>query len=96
MDGVAVSIILPVLNEADLNKKIDLLVPYINGYSYEIIVVDDSSDEKFMVLKDELGHRPGVRLIKGDRTGKGGAVRKAVLESTGSVVFYMDADFRIP
>jgi glycosyltransferase involved in cell wall biosynthesis len=93
-----ISIILPVLNEAEseCNTRIDLLLPPLKGYRYEIIVVDDSSDDKFLSLKKEIGSRQYVRLIKGDRKGKGAAIGKAALESLGDIVFYMDIDFRIP
>lgn len=97
MDKIMITIILPVLNEVDCVKKIDLLIPYINSYQYEIIVVDDSSDDKFISLEKDIKGRQklNINLIKGDHQGKGAAIKKGVLESAGSIVFYIDADLRI-
>lgn len=92
----AVTIILPTLNESACREKIESLWPHLEGYSYEIIVVDDSRDDKFEELKADMAGLEAVRLVKGDRNGKGAAIRKAALIAAGDVVFYMDADLRIP
>lgn len=96
MDKVTLSIILPLLHEVEIDEKLERLISHIGHYPYEIILVDDSSDDEFLSLKESLKSRQDVCLMKGNRAGKGAAVRKAALKSRGAVVFYMDADLRIP
>jgi len=92
----SITIVLPTLNETELPAKIETLAWYLQAHPYEIIVVDDSSDEAFERLSVELKNKGHVRLIKGERKRKGHAVKKGILESKGSIVFYIDADLRIP
>lgn len=96
MMGSSISIILPTLNETELTQKVELISQHLQGRPHEIIIVDDSPDQVFERISSELAGKNDVRLIKGERKHKGHAVRKGMLESRGSIVFYIDADLRIP
>jgi len=93
-----ISIIVPTKNEILSGEMVRALVEACNGYDHEILIIDDSKTEirsKLIQLVETLSDH-NLRVIKGDGKGKGGAVRKGILHASGTVVFYMDADFRIP
>jgi len=97
------SVIVPTLNErlAEPLSKLDAYLRRIEGWEFEILVVDDSRDEHRARVRDEIDRRPpdrGVRtrFIEGMRTGKGGAVRRGVESAAGSVIFIVDCDLPVP
>jgi len=93
-----ISFIIPTRNEQEIAGRLDYLSSFLKEYSYEILLVDDSDPGAFMGLKQELEIKKDsrIKLIAGDHNGKGGAVRKGILNAQGSIIFYLDADFRIP
>lgn len=96
------SIIIPAHNEAQrlphtllaLDKHLEDEAPY----TYEIIVVNDgSSDETGSILRsltDLLPHLEIIDLTK--RQGKGAAVQKGMLASSGAYRLFTDADNAVP
>jgi glycosyltransferase involved in cell wall biosynthesis len=99
-----VSIVIPTLREAEIGHTLDVVcatVEKIEGYSFEIFIVDDSEDLFRRSIRDHLAlHRQsaslvGVELIEGHRRGKGDAVRLGVLATRGDVVVTMDADLPV-
>ena len=89
-----ISIIIPAFNEEstiiELLKKVREVET--EGFEKEIIVVDDcSSDDTILLL--ERNKNLYTKLIKSKvNSGKGGAVKKGLLNATGEYILFQDAD----
>jgi len=96
-----VSLVIPTLREAEIGQTLDVIcatLEKIDGYRFEILVVDDSDDSLRRRIRDDLALRQppvSVELIEGHRRGKGDAVRLGVLATRGDVVLTMDADLPV-
>ncbi len=96
------SIIIPVLNEEFKVKNDIIAADYFltnNKYKGEIIISDDGSIDKTVEVCDSLiGHiSHNLIILKSDRhKGKGSAVRRGVLASSGRIVLFMDSGLNIP
>jgi dolichyl-phosphate beta-glucosyltransferase len=97
--AVFVSIVIPIYNEE--NRIENFLSDVINflkrePFSYEIIVVDDGSTDSTVKVTDTILEKnvPGrYKLLRlSENLGKGGAVRKGMLEAGGEYIFFIDAD----
>ncbi|MHA4846287.1 glycosyltransferase family 2 protein [Flavitalea antarctica] len=90
-----VSIILPVFNCAhQFRKGIPQLVDLLGstGLEYEIIVVNDGSDESESVA--EISAASGCIYIDNVvNLGKGAAVKRGIFAASGDVLIFMDGDF---
>lgn len=94
------SLIIPAYNEEKrIGSSLAQIIAYFqrNGYSYELIVVDDGSTDRTVEIVEELiaGIQNG-RLLCARHGGKGAAVRKGVLNAEGQYVFFTDADLSTP
>ena len=98
---IDISVIIPAYNEAER------IIPYLRniaaylgrrGMAYEILVVDDGSrDETAVVVEKFQTEVPTVRLLRlAQNTGKGGAVRRGMLEARGRLQLFADADGATP
>lgn len=94
-----ISIIIPMYNEeARINKFLSYVVHYLENktFSYEIILVDDGSIDSTIEITKAVFEKylPGsykiIRLT--ENHGKGGAVKKGMLEASGDYIFFIDAD----
>ncbi|HEX3655641.1 MAG TPA: glycosyltransferase [Pirellulales bacterium] len=88
------TLIIPAYNEegrlpATLHGVRDFLEP--SGLDYRVLVVDDGSRDRTCELARPFGRRFSTLRLPGQR-GKGCAVRSGVLQSTGRVVAFTDAD----
>ena len=95
------SIIIPAFNEERrLPKTIDNIGAYLNARPVraEIIVVDDgSTDGTRKLLEDYQKHFPGLRIVSNERNrGKGFSVRHGMLEASGEIALFTDADLSTP
>lgn len=99
-----VSLVIPTLNEPHLGASLDVLagqLAKIDHGCFEILVVDDSQDEERRDVARQIDERANlapkvqIRLVSGDRRGKGHAVRKGALRSRGDTVIVMDADLPV-
>jgi dolichyl-phosphate beta-glucosyltransferase len=95
--GCRLSVVLPAYNESRLIlSRLERLRRHLDrgGGSWEIIVVDDGSrDETADRVASWAGKEPRVRLVRLPRnSGKGAAVARGVIESSGEIVATTDAD----
>ncbi|HVM54663.1 MAG TPA: glycosyltransferase family 2 protein [Acidimicrobiales bacterium] len=100
-DALDVSVVLPVYNEkGHLRDEIDRISAALDAsaYSYEIIVVDDGSDDGSDVQIDAAcRERPNVRLIRfGENRGSGSARKAGSNAAAGRVIVWTDADMTYP
>lgn len=92
-----VSVVLPVYNEkGHLTAEIDRIRAALDAssYTYEIIVVDDGSDDG---SGEQLLELEGIRLIRFRKNRGSGSARKAGTQAArGRVVVWTDADMTYP
>jgi glycosyltransferase involved in cell wall biosynthesis len=99
MQVVNISIIIPLLNEAEslpeLSQWIDKVLQT-NRLSYEIIMIDDgSTDNSWDVIESLVKTNPSIRGIKFRRNyGKSAALHCGFQAARGEVVITMDADLQ--
>jgi Glycosyltransferases involved in cell wall biogenesis len=95
------SIVVPAYNEgARLRLSLAKMLEHIarSNWSAEIIVVNDGSrDDTADIVREFAKRNPAVRLIEnpGNR-GKGYTVRNGMLDATGQVLLFTDADLSSP
>ncbi len=96
-DELDVSIVLPVYNEkGHLRAEIDRISAAMDAseWSYEIIVIDDGSDDG---SGDALREIEGIRLIQfADNRGSGSARKYGTRAAKGRVVVWTDVDMSYP
>lgn len=100
-DAPELSIIIPSYNEeARLPATLEKIAAYVAaaGRSTEVIVVDDgSTDGTAKVSESFRGKIPVLRTLpNGVNHGKGYSVRHGMLEATGDIVLFTDADLSAP
>jgi polyisoprenyl-phosphate glycosyltransferase len=96
-DELDVSVVLPVYNErGHLRAEIDRVRAALDAssYTYEIIVIDDGSDDGSEI---DLPSIEGIRLIRHSRNrGSGAARRTGTTAARGRVVVWTDVDMTYP
>ncbi len=93
------SIIIPLLNEEEsINELYQWITKVMqsNGYSYELIFIDDGSNDKSWniitkLAKDDVTVR-GIRFL--ENFGKSQALHAGFLKAQGDVIITMDADLQ--
>jgi glycosyltransferase involved in cell wall biosynthesis len=92
--GRVICVIVPTYNEPPLGRFLDSLAAVVAPLPGEILIVDDSTPllHEQLRLEAAVARPVPVRVIAGEHRGKGAAVRRAIEESRGDVVFYLDAD----
>jgi glycosyltransferase involved in cell wall biosynthesis len=90
------SIVMPCYNEENTIRKIvgEVLEVNLGTTKKEIIMVDDGSKDKTREILTKLAkEHPEIKLVfQKVNQGKGAALKKGILESTGDVVVIQDAD----
>jgi len=93
------SVVVPAFNESHrLAGTLERILDYLSaqGGSFEVVVVDDGSDDATPSLAQSFAAR-GVRLLRHDRNrGKGAALATGVAASRGDWVLLCDADLATP
>lgn len=95
------SVVVPAYNEEErLPRTLDRLKEYYDAqpYDYDVAVVSDGSKDRTADIAHEFARSNGrFRLISyPDNQGKGYAVRKGMLEATGDLILFCDADLATP
>ncbi|HET9910072.1 MAG TPA: glycosyltransferase [Anaerolineales bacterium] len=98
MTALDLSIIIPAYNEeALIVNTLESLRVYMSARTeqYEVIVVDDGSQDKTVLCVQEWQKRSGInlRLLSNQQNmGKGFSIRHGVMESRGQHIIFIDAD----
>ncbi len=93
------SIVIPLLNEAESLPELRQWIGKVmqeQGFSYEIIFVDDGSkDESWQIIREFSHESPQVKGIRFQRNyGKSAALQKAFEIAQGDIIVTMDADLQ--
>ncbi len=93
-----VSIIVPTYNEREnLNELFERVSKSLEGYDYEIVIVDDDSPDRTWERAEEFSGRYPVKVIRRTREkGLSSAVIRGFKEASGDVLVVMDADLQHP
>jgi glycosyltransferase involved in cell wall biosynthesis len=98
----SITIVIPAYNESErLAPSLDRVLAFIHDYpgKAEIIVVDDGSQDRTAEIARGYAAQSGgiVRLLRnpGNR-GKGYSVRNGMLNATGDILLFTDADLSSP
>ncbi|XUM21092.1 glycosyltransferase family 2 protein [Bradyrhizobium oligotrophicum S58] len=93
---VAVSIVVPVRNEAgNITPLITEIAAALDGlWPYEIIYVNDgSTDDTAQRLAEEMARRPNLRVLRHEKSsGQSAAVRSGIRAAHGTMVATLDGD----
>ena len=94
-----ISVIVPLFNEAESLPELAAWIERVmaeNGFSYEIIFVDDgSTDGSLDVIKRLAKENPAIRAVSFSRNyGKSPALNTGFQRARGEVVITMDADLQ--
>ncbi|KKU10851.1 MAG: Glycosyl transferase family 2 [Candidatus Woesebacteria bacterium GW2011_GWB1_45_5] len=95
------SVVIPAYNEEN-NIRTGALASvyeYLNDqkYQWEVIVVDDGSEDKTADLAEDFSKRhKGFRVMHEPHRGKGGTVIAGMLEAEGEIIFFADMDQATP
>jgi glycosyltransferase involved in cell wall biosynthesis len=94
-----ISLVIPLLDEAESLPELSAWIEKVmleNGYSYEVIFVDDgSTDNSWEVICQLREKNPSIKGIKFQRNyGKSAGLNEGFRAATGNVVVTMDADLQ--
>ncbi|MEO8961909.1 MAG: glycosyltransferase family 2 protein [Ginsengibacter sp.] len=94
-----ISVIVPLYNEAESLPELFAWIKRVmevNHYSYEVIFVDDgSNDDSWNVIRELRENDPTIKGIKFQRNyGKSAALNEGFKKAKGDVVVTMDADLQ--
>jgi dolichyl-phosphate beta-glucosyltransferase len=98
MTSPELSILIPAYNEeALIGSTLDGLKAFLSARpeTYEVIIVDDGSQDRTSSCIQEWRNKNGVDLhllINEQNMGKGFSIRRGVLESRGRFIIFIDAD----
>ncbi len=90
-----ISILVPVMNEAgNIRPLIDEICATFAGRQFEIIYVDDASDDategELLAILDDV---PQLRVLRHtERAGQSAAIRSGLLQATGVLIGVLDGD----
>src|SRR5690606_38765503 len=94
-----ISVVIPLLNEEESLKELHHWIAQVmqsNGFSYEILFIDDGSTDRSWKVISELSKNDtqvkGIRFLR--NYGKSQALHAGFLKAQGDVVITMDADLQ--
>ena len=93
-----ISIIIPTYNEKDnIAPLVSRIAQALSGYSYEIIIVDDDSQDGTIEVASSLASRYPVKVIvRRNERGLATAVVHGLEHASGQIIGVMDADLQHP
>ncbi|MCW0484393.1 glycosyltransferase family 2 protein [Gaoshiqia sediminis] len=94
-----ISVVVPLFNEEESLPELTSWIARVmdaNGFSYEIILIDDGSNDRSWEVVEKLHlQNPDIKAIKFRRNyGKSAALQVGFTEAQGNVVITMDADLQ--
>ena len=94
-----ISVVIPLLNEAESLPELHRWIAQVmqsNGFSYELIFIDDgSTDNSWNILKELANTHPQIRALRFLKNfGKSQALHAGFALAQGEVVVTMDADLQ--
>lgn len=94
-----ISVVIPLLNEEESLPELEAWIRRVmsaNGFSYEVIMIDDgSTDNSWQIIEQLAQQNPAVQGIKFRRNyGKSAALHTGFQYARGEVVITMDADLQ--
>lgn len=101
MKSYLLSVVIPSYNEISNLRKgtLDKVEHYLERkkHNYEVIVVDDGSDDGSLeFVREFVKESPKFRIIENSHTGKAGAVTAGVLQAKGDYILFTDMDQATP
>lgn len=99
MKQTDLSLIIPAYNEEKIIRDNLIKVrSYLSkkGFNYEIIVVDDGSDDKTTKIVRSMKDRKIKVVVLRKNMGKGAALRAGMAEAVGENIVFSDADLSVP
>lgn len=91
------SFVIPVYNEQDSLKQLtDEIIANCAPHNYEIIFIDDGSqDHSFAIMEELACQDPNIKVVKFRRNfGKAAALQYGFNLAQGEIVFTLDADLQ--
>lgn len=101
MDPLTYSIVIPAYNESErIQSSLNKIVSFLSAqpWQVEVLVVNDGSrDNTAEIVRQFAAQHSYIRLIEnpGNR-GKGYSIRNGMLQASGDVVLFSDADLSAP
>ena len=94
-----ISVVIPLFNEADSLPELMAWIHHVmqsNNFSYEVIMIDDGSDDNsWGTISNLRNDYPGLKGIKFQRNyGKSAALNEGFKAAQGEIVITMDADLQ--
>ncbi len=101
MKPYLLSVVIPSYNEIGNLRKgtLDKVEHYLEKkkYNYEVIVVDDGSDDGSLeFVRNFVDENPKFKILENSHTGKAGAVTAGVLAAKGEYILFTDMDQATP
>ena len=98
---IHLSLIIPTFNEERrIGKSLDRILTFLQAqpYQYEVIIVDDGSQDRTVdVVQQRSNSNPPIRIERQPHNlGKGEAIKRGMLQGSGSYLFFSDADLSVP
>jgi len=98
---VYLSLIIPAFNEENrIRESLDRILSFLQSqpYTWEVIVVDDGSQDRTEELvRERFRNRTEARIYRQPgNLGKGEAVKRGMLLGRGEFLFFSDADLSVP